>query len=98
MCLSPYVFSYPPSCLSVYAGLCCALRRHVCLHVYGDLCRETYREPYPALNRTSFRKPFGKPNPALFHWLYGFKYRKLFDSVNPAPNLQTQPPGQRVGR
>jgi len=82
----------------VYADLCRALCRHVGLHLYSDLYRDPYREPHPALNRASFQKPFGKPNPALFHWLYGFKYRKLFDSVNPAPNLQTQPPGQRVGR
>jgi len=44
---------------------------------------------YPAQNRASFQKPPGKPNPALFHRLYGLKYRSLFDLVNLAPYRET---------
>jgi hypothetical protein len=45
------------------------------LRLNRDLRRDLCREPYPALNRASFQKAFEKPNPALFRWLYGFKYR-----------------------
>jgi hypothetical protein len=57
--------------------------------VDSDLYRDLYREPYPALNRASLQKPLGKPNPALFRWLYGLKYRSLFDLVNLAPYRET---------
>jgi hypothetical protein len=72
-----------------YAELCRALRRHVRLHLNGDLHRDLSREPYPAPNRASLQKPFEKLNPALFHWLYGFEYRQLSDSVNLAPYRET---------
>ncbi len=61
------------------------MRLRLCI----DLCLDLYREPYPTLNRASFRKPFAKPNPALFRWLYGFKYRSLYDLVNLAPHRET---------
>jgi hypothetical protein len=72
-----------------YAGLCRALRRHVRLRLYCDLCRDLYHEPYPTLNRASFQKPLEKPNPALFRWPYGLKYRSLFDLVYLAPYRET---------
>jgi hypothetical protein len=59
------------------------------LRLHSNLCRDRYREPYPALNRASFQKPFEKPKPALFHWLYGLKYRPLYDLMNLAPYRET---------
>ena len=62
----------------MYADLCRALRRHSRLRLNSSLCRDPYCEPYPTLNRASFQKPFEKPNPALFHRLYDFKYRSSY--------------------
>jgi hypothetical protein len=97
-CLSPYVSSYPPPYRSAYADLCRALRRHLRLLLNGDLYLDRYHEPHAALNCTSFRKPFEKPNPTLLRRLYGFGYRTLFGLVNPAAYGETQPPGRPVGR
>jgi hypothetical protein len=58
-------------------------------HLNRDPYRNPYHEPYAALNRASFLKPSGKPNPELFHRLYGLKYRSLFDLVNLAPYRET---------
>jgi hypothetical protein len=68
-----------------HAGLCRALRRQVRLHLYSDLNRNPYRLPYATLNRASLQKPFVKPNAALFHWLYGLKYRWLYGLVYLVP-------------
>lgn len=98
LCLSPYLSSYLPPYRTLYVGLCRGLCRHVCLHLDSDPCRDLYREPHPTLYRMSYRKPHGKPNPALFCWLYGFEYRQLYGSVNLAPCRQIQPGGRPVGR
>jgi hypothetical protein len=73
----------------VYADLRRALRRHVRRHLCRDLYRNPYHEPYATLNRASLRKAFEKPNPALLRWLYGLKYRSLYDLVNLAPYRET---------
>jgi hypothetical protein len=85
LCLSKYTAVY----VWTYAGLCHALRRHVRLRLYRDLCRDLYREPYPALNHASFQKPFEKPNPTLFYWLHGLKHPQLYDLVNPVRYRET---------
>jgi hypothetical protein len=59
------------------------------LHLYLDLNLNLNLWPYPAQNRASFQKPFGRPNQALFHRLCGLKYRSLFDLVNLAPYRET---------
>jgi hypothetical protein len=66
--------------------------------LYLDLNLNLNLTSYPPLNRASFQKPFEKLNPALFHQLYGLKYRSLSDLVNLAPYRETWPPGRPVGR
>jgi hypothetical protein len=89
MCLAPYLSSYPSSCRSAYAYLCRALYRRLRLCLNLNLNLDLNLAPYPALNRASFQKPLGKPNPALFRWLYGLKYRSLLVRVNLAPDRET---------
>ncbi len=83
LCLSKYVAVY----ISRPAGLCHALRRRLRLLLNLNLDLNLAR--YPALNRASFQKPSGKPNPALFRQLYGFTYRQLSNLVNLAPYRET---------
>ena len=74
------------------------MRRHARRQLYLDLNLNLNPWSYPALNRASFQKPFEKPNPTLFHWLYGLKYRQLYGLVNLASYRETYPPGRPVGR
>ena len=80
----------------MYSDLYLDPRRHVCLHLC--LCLNLNLDlnlnlaPYTAPNRASFRKLFGKPNPALYRRLCGFMYQELYDSVYLAPFLKPWPP------
>jgi hypothetical protein len=94
LCLARYIAVW----VWTYAGLCRALRRHVCLRLYLDLNLNLNSRLCPPLNRALFQKLLEKPNPALFPQLYGLKYRSLLDLANLAPYRETQPPGRPLGR
>ena len=80
-CVAGYIWTYP--------DLCRDLRRHLRLRLNRDLYRNPYHKPHAALNRASFQKPLEKPNPMLFHWLHGLKYRQLYDLANLALYRET---------
>ena len=94
MCLSPYLFSYPAPCRSVYPDLCRHPRRHLCLRLnlnpYLDLDLGLNLPLNPTLYRSSYRKPYGKPTLALFRRLYGVKNRALSGYVHLAPCREMQ--------
>ena len=96
--LGSHISLCPTSYLSAYADPRCALRRYVRLQLYLDLNLNLNLWSHPALNRAPFQKSFRKPFSSSFRSLQGFKYPSLLGLVNLAQYLQTQPPGQRVGR
>ena len=81
----------------MYPDLCLDPRRHLCLHLNLnpglDLDLNLNHALYPALNRTSYQEPFGKPNPVLFRRLYAIKNRTLLGYVHLAPCREMQPRG-----
>ena len=85
LCLSKDVAVY----VQTYAELCRDLRRHLRLFPNLNLNPVLYLNLYLNLDLFLFQKPFEKPNPALFRWLYGLKYRSLYDLVNLAPYRET---------
>ena len=86
---SPVITLCLAKCLAEYAWTCPDLRRHARLRLNLDLDFNLDPVLRPALNRALFEKPFqlpfGKSNPALFRWLYGFKYRTLLGLENLTP-------------
>jgi len=93
MCLSPCLTLCPSPCRSVYPDLYLDLRLRLNLNPGLDLDLNPNLALYPALNRASFQKPYGKPNPALFRRLYGVKNRTLSGYVHLAPCGELQPRG-----
>jgi hypothetical protein len=54
LCLSKYVAEY----VWTYAGLCRALRRHVCLHLNSELYLDLNSWLYTELNREMFEQSY----------------------------------------
>ena len=79
----------------MYPDLCLDLRRHSCLRLNLNPCLDLDLNLnlalYPTQYQSPYRKPFGKPNPALFRRLYGVENRTLFACVNLAPCREKLP-------
>jgi hypothetical protein len=77
LCLSKYIAAY----VWTYAGLYRALRRHMCLHSYGDLCLNLNLDLDLNLNLflflNSFQELFLKSFALSFGKLFNLRYRKL---------------------
>ena len=77
-CLSPYVSSYPPPYRSAYTDLCRALRRHVCLHSYGDLYLDLNLDLSLNLNLFLFLNSFQPLFRTFFASLFGSSFASKF--------------------